>query len=218
MSTPISYLTRALISPQTIASRGIRDTYTWHQLVWQAFPGRDGEVRDFLTRLDDKQGGAQVLIVSPREPVRPSWVGADDVWETKAIPQTYFIARHYRFQLRANVTKKLVKLDENGKMRSTGKRVALTKREDILKWLHRKGEQGGFVIPDDDAIELSTDIQKFSKKPRQGDSKLGTHGVVDFTGVLEVADPPQFHATFSKGMGSAKAFGFGLLVLAPIPS
>jgi CRISPR-associated protein Cas6/Cse3/CasE subtype I-E len=35
-------------------------------------------------------------------------------------------------------------------------------------------------------------------------------------GVLTVTDPAKFHDTFTRGIGSAKAFGFGLLVIAPI--
>jgi CRISPR system Cascade subunit CasE len=38
---------------------------------------------------------------------------------------------------------------------------------------------------------------------------------VEFQGVLELTDPAIFHETFARGIGSAKAFGFGLIVLAP---
>ena len=50
--------------------------------------------------------------------------------------------------------------------------------------------------------------------------KPGTHGLhaaVELQGVLEVTDPAQFRDTFRRGLGPAKAFGFGLLVLAPLP-
>lgn len=209
------YLTRALISPQTIAARGIRDAYTWHQLVWQAFPGRDGEARDFLTRLDDKQGAAQLIILSPQPPVPPPWITERDVWQTKPIPPGFFQARRYRFQLRANATKKLVRIDENGKRHSTGKRAALTKREDILAWFHRKGEQGGFKLREGSDLGFANETQRFTKSPRQGRAMKGTHGVVDLLGELEVTDPALFHTALAKGIGTAKAFGFGLLVLAP---
>jgi hypothetical protein len=33
---------------------------------------------------------------------------------------------------------------------------------------------------------------------------------------LEVTDAPAFRATLQRGIGSAKAFGFGLLVIAPL--
>lgn len=40
--TPTCWLTRAVITPRTLFARGIKDAYTWHQLVWQAFPGQMG--------------------------------------------------------------------------------------------------------------------------------------------------------------------------------
>jgi CRISPR system Cascade subunit CasE len=39
---------------------------------------------------------------------------------------------------------------------------------------------------------------------------------VEFRGTLCVTDPATFHQTFQTGLGSAKAFGFGLLVIAPL--
>ncbi len=44
----------------------------------------------------------------------------------------------------------------------------------------------------------------------------GLHSAVEFEGVLTVTDPAKFHETFTRGIGSAKAFGFGLLVIAPV--
>jgi len=36
--------------------------------------------------------------------------------------------------------------------------------------------------------------------------------------MLTVTDPAKFHETFTRGVGPAKAFGFGLLVIAPVTS
>ena len=46
--------------------------------------------------------------------------------------------------------------------------------------------------------------------------KLGLHGGVEFQGDLRVTGPEKFRETFALGLGSAKAFGFGMLVLAPL--
>jgi hypothetical protein len=40
---------------------------------------------------------------------------------------------------------------------------------------------------------------------------------VEFQGELTVTNPDQLRVTVATGIGSAKAFGFGLLVLAPLP-
>ena len=44
----------------------------------------------------------------------------------------------------------------------------------------------------------------------------GYHGGVQFRGTLEVIDPERFIETYQSGIGSAKGFGFGLLLLAPV--
>ena len=47
-------------------------------------------------------------------------------------------------------------------------------------------------------------------------SQHGAHASVEFRGTLRVTDPAAFHQTFQTGLGSGKAFGFGLLVIAPL--
>jgi len=217
MSAPICYLTRALIGSRTVYARGLHDAYDWHQLVWKAFPGRDGEVRDFLTRLDDKPSGTQLLIISPTEPTRPDWLSEQDEWESKAIPLSFFQPRRYRFQLHANPTIKRVVRDASGVRKKGGKREAIKGEAELRAWLQRKGEAGGFRLPDSVPPEVFSDVSFFSKRPKTGQPMNGTHGAVDFSGILEVTDPALFFThTFTKGIGTAKAFGFGLLVLAPL--
>ena len=42
------------------------------------------------------------------------------------------------------------------------------------------------------------------------------HGGVQFRGVLEVTDREHFIQTYQAGIGGAKGFGFGLLLLSPV--
>jgi len=217
MIAPTCYLTRALIDPSTIYSRGLKDTYAWHQLVWKAFPKRDGKERDFLTRLDDKPNGTQILIVSPTEPTRPDWLSGQDEWETKAIPSGFFQVRRYRFQLHANPTVKRVIRDAAGNRKKNGKRESIKGEDGLRAWLQRKGESGGFFVLESAPLEIFSGVSHFSKTSKNSHPTNGTHGAVDISGILEVTDPVIFLTnTFSKGIGSAKAFGFGLLVLAPV--
>ena len=46
---------------------------------------------------------------------------------------------------------------------------------------------------------------------RNKDRMTLSHAGVRFDGVLEVTDPVSFAATLDSGIGSGKAFGFGLL-------
>jgi len=72
------YLTQILVSYEdAVRLLKIRDTYDWHQRVWQAFGGRDGQVRDFITRVDRKEEAYRVLIVSRTMPTKPDWCPTD---------------------------------------------------------------------------------------------------------------------------------------------
>jgi CRISPR-associated protein Cas6/Cse3/CasE subtype I-E len=70
-----------------------------------------------------------------------------------------------------------------------------------------------------DTLRTHPARKEFFWKPRNGGNTKAMPGVVqgiEFRGVLEVTDRARFFQTFRSGVGSAKAFGFGLLVLAPI--
>lgn len=209
----MTHLTQVTLDFATAARLRLRDCYDWHQAVWKAFPARDSERRDFLMRLDQRRESFRLLIVSPTQPVRPDWCPADaESWKTKPIPETYFTRSQYAFQLCANPTKKVSKERPDGTLTKNGRRVPLGKREELVHWIKRKGSQGGFIVDEATLRTFSRGREYFEKKGR-----TGLHSAVEFQGVLSVTDPATFHETFTHGIGSAKAFGFGLLVIAPIP-
>lgn len=219
------WLTRILISKETVWHLSHRlgdrtksadqvlglNAYNWHRLSWDAFPGCDGAARDFLTRLDEHAGRVRLLILSPRPTTPPQWLTQRDEWASKQIPQGFFTARSYRFQLHANPTVKRIVRNAAGERKKNGRREPITDKMEIFHWLNRKGQTGGFTVQAD-PLEIQAAPIRFTKKENGG-----THHAVDIEGVLNITDPLLFHQeTFSKGIGSAKAFGFGLLCLAPI--
>ena|SRR2546427_727597 len=207
----MTYLTQVTLDFATAARLHLRDCYDWHQAVWKAFPGRDGERRDFLMRLDQQRDRFRLLIVSPVEPTRPDWCPVNaEGWKTKPIPDTYFNRRRYAFQLCANPTKRVASRAD-GSLTKNGRRVPLGKREELVEWIKRKGDQGGFTVDEATLRTFSRGREYFEKN-----GQPGLHSAVEFQGVLAVTDPAKFHETFARGIGSAKAFGFGLLVIAPI--
>jgi CRISPR system Cascade subunit CasE len=204
------HLTQILV-PYELAVRQlrIRDSYDWHQRIWQAFVGHDHEPREFLSRLDEIDDSYRLLIVSPKPPEKPAWCPTD-CFRTKRIPSDFFAHPHFHFSLLANPTKKLVVRDEAGRRKKNGKRIPLTKLEDLLAWMERKAAQGGFSV---DLANLRTIPRGRAYFFKPG--TRGTHRGVEFQGTLTITDPAQFQKTFQQGIGSAKAFGFGLLALAP---
>jgi CRISPR system Cascade subunit CasE len=215
----MTHLTQILV-PYELAIRQlrIRDTYDWHQRVWQAFGGRDGAARDFLTRVDRIDDSYRLLIVSKSQPAKPDWCPTD-CFQTKPIPDGFFAHPRYRFSLLANPTKKVVDANKPKVVRPDGKldrnknskRIPLSRREDLLAWLSRKAEAGGFIV-DLDAVRTIPRGQEYFFKP----GARGVHYATEFQGVLRVQDEARFRETFALGIGSGKAFGFGLLVLAPV--
>jgi CRISPR system Cascade subunit CasE len=230
----MSYLTQILV-PYELAARQlkIRDSYDWHQRVWQAFPSlRDAPKRGIyakgsncedqrkqntqnpphhLSRMDEIDDAYRLLIVSPAKPTKPDWCPTD-CFKTKEIPADFFAADRFRFSLLVNPTRKLVVRNDAGERKKNGSRVALTKREDLLAWLLRKAEAGGFNIGDPECIRTIPKPRSYFQKG----AMQGVHYAVEFQGILTVTDPALFRATFTTGIGSAKAFGFGLLALAPL--
>lgn len=207
----MTYLTQINLSLEAVARLGVTDAYEWHKRVWQCFPDRDGQRREFLTRLDQKGDGFQLLIVSPVQPTRPDWCLADCWRGPKPIQENYFNRSHYRFQLRANPTKKVAVQNPEGSFKKNGRREPLRTRVDLVAWLKRKGEQAGFTVEDDSLRTIPRGREYFRKNGQHG-----LHSAVEFQGLLTVTDPTKFYEAFRRGIGSGKAFGFGLLVVAPI--
>jgi CRISPR system Cascade subunit CasE len=212
-ATAALHLTQILVSYEdAVRLLRIRDNYDWHQRVWQAFGGRDGKSRNFLIRVDRKEEAYRVLVLSRSIPAKPDWCPTD-CFGTKTIAEDFFAHTRYRFSLLANPTKKLRADNGNGSRKKNGRRVPVTERGGLVAWLQRKAEAGGFAINADSLRTIPRGREFFHK---DGTSH-GTHTAVEFQGELTVTNAAQFRATVAAGIGSAKAFGFGLLVIAPIP-
>ena len=155
--------------------------------------------------------------------VRPQWcppVG----FALKEIAASFLSYRYYAFDLRANPTKCIVQRDSNGIRKRQGKRIPLVRQDDLRAWLIHKGKvrcrdqvtgldvPGGFRIVEDRPLEISPMVENHFRKKGQA----GYHGGVQFRGILEVTDPVKFAETYQSGIGSAKGFGFGMLLLAPV--
>jgi len=116
--------------------------------------------------------------------------------------------------------------------RKHGKRVPMVKPEELRAWLDRKGKvrcldkdtgqdiPGGFRIIEtkESPLEIRPMVEShFRKKDKKNNKEYAAyHGGVQFRGILEVTDQESFLETYHEGVGSAKSFGFGLLLLAPV--
>ena len=195
MEHPKIFLSRVLVDKR---SKLPADGYAWHRLLWEAFRADGVRARDFLFRVDDLGRMMRVYLLSSRPPRIPSW----GVWEWKEIPARFLQYDRYRFQLKANPTMR---------RRRDGRRLGLF-REDLLReWIRRKAAAGGFAIMEEYLIIGAPIEARFYRGGR-----AGKHIAVEFRGILTVKDRSRFAETFRRGIGSAKAFGYGLLMLEPL--
>jgi CRISPR system Cascade subunit CasE len=226
----MSWLARLEVDAETARNQGISDSYTWHQKLWECYPGEPDAKRDFLTRIDQLEGAFRLWVLTQRKPVRPQWC-PEAGFSFKEIAISFLSHQYYIFDLRVNPVKTIVPRGVNGETlfrsdgkRKNGKRVPLVKPDELRAWLVRKGEvrcrntitgldePGGFRIVMDRPLEIGPVVENHFRKK----SHTGYHAGVQFRGTLEVTDSKNFIETYRAGIGSAKSFGFGLLLLAPI--
>jgi CRISPR system Cascade subunit CasE len=109
-------------------------------------------------------------------------------------------------------------------VRRNGRRVELRTEAQQLEWLRRKGAAHGFEVLSVRASDAVPNI-RVSEGPKSRGFRLNektgtktplTFASVFFEGVLRVTDPQAFRLALERGIGSAKAYGFGMLSIAPV--
>lgn len=225
MTTPI-FLSRLVLDPNARSvAADVSDCHALHRRVMQAFAEapEGASPRDHfgvLHRVDIGALERPELIVQAA--VVPSWVHLPNGYlaSDAAPPVCKNVAERYatieagmrlRFRLRANPTRKIDTKSVDG-VRRNGRRVELTREPEQLAWLHRKGVASGFEI--DESVGGVAWTSGKSTSHGSGRGRRLTFASVTFDGVLVVKDPDQFRQALIAGIGTAKAFGFGLLSIA----
>lgn len=211
------YLTEITLQDEAAARLFPSNPYNWHRTVWKFFPNR--QQRDFLYRVDYNSRGLRLMILSAERPLSPFSENCA-VFKCREIPESFFSHTFYRFQIRVNPTKRIMVDARTGQRVEGGMRVPVTGDRELIAWLSRKGQTAGFSLPslaapDDSRFYLSVLPEprlQFKKK----ENARAHHASVQFTGILRVEDEGMFRRAFAKGIGSAKSFGFGLLMLQPL--
>jgi len=190
---------------------------------------RDGR-NNFLFRVDPRTGGNAVIVVLSAN--KPDWDYAFHnaghllrCRDSREYAPAFSIGQSLRFQLVGNPTKKINTLDKASRLarieKRHGARVPVGPNPlDWLQWLGRKA----LPTPDDDICplgfrlcEVAVNHAGYIFVNRTGQSGKGQRfRSVRFEGVLEVTDSSRFTNTLVSGIGPAKAFGFGLLSIAPV--
>ncbi len=220
------FLSKITLNPRSFeARRDAAAPYELHRTLAHAFetvPGRDYRVEHgVLFRLEPlsyRDAQPTILVQSHTE---PDWSRLPEHYTTSvkytAADPDFVSGQTFQFRLVANPTRK-----EKREGRKQGRRVALadylTQDDEAdaptaaQAWLSRKGQQHGFEILWAGSDDFWYEAAKGSTvESRQAIPLYG----VRFDGMLRVTDPILFKAALQSGIGPAKAFGFGLLSLAP---
>jgi len=196
----------------------------------------------FRADVDERQRVARVYVQSC---VEPDWtrLGGGDGYFARDIAGPAFECKEVTaplekiregqvlaFRLRANPTRRVGRDGDPLK----GKRVELQLEAEQIDWLvakgygGREGVPGGFELPtaggtDSEgnkrlvpSVRVQAEGKLKGRKKGAGSGHTMTHSAVLFEGLLRVTDVGAFLETIRRGIGSAKAYGFGLVSLAPV--
>ena len=225
-----SLITPAPGNERDAAHEWARSAYTEHQWLWRFLPAPAGTARSFLFRRRAVDGLPRFYVVSDREPVAPSphWQVA-----SKLYAPSLALGERLAFELRANPV--VTVRSANGK--AARHDVVMQEKTRLLKdrqlarwadwptpdrpplhdlvqrtcsqWLLARCQRLGISV-DEDTLSVEGYEQQRGKN---GELRFST---VDFGGTLRVVDADALRAALVGGIGHAKAFGCGLLLVRPV--
>lgn len=206
---------------QQLAQAFCTNNYKDHQHLWNLFDKDPDANRDFIFR---NERGKCYYVVSQREPQNKM-----DYWdvETKNYSPNIHTGQTLAFTLRANPV--ITRQGNNGK--SFRHDVVMDAKQQMkyksmpisdcpplsgivhevgIKWLQTRAKKHGFKIDKNtvhvNGYESHTAYKKKSRQPIK-------YSTMDFNGLLSVVDTDEFTKTLITGIGPAKVFGCGLLLV-----
>ncbi|MBX6389146.1 MAG: type I-E CRISPR-associated protein Cas6/Cse3/CasE [Frankia sp.] len=239
------YLSRVWLNPlRTGAQALLRNPEKMHAAVLGGI-ARQPVTERVLWRLDTQQHRAELLVLTDSRPSwdhiieQAGWTNAEDpqalVRDYQPLLDRIQLGREFGFRLRANpvaatrnpASPSARQKERLAAPRPRGVRVPHRTVAHQLDWLTSRIDKWGFALltsPDDPAGELpavrlsARERLVFFKNGR--DTAASARRVVlstaTFDGALRVTDPDRARQTLLNGVGAAKAYGCGLLTLAPL--
>ncbi len=202
------------------AYKACRDNiYDMHQALWKVYSDYDERKRDFIYR---QIGPSSFLTVSQREPHSLQYISSLSTKEYAPVVQegqkVHFALRFNPVVKRRDANGKQVRFDivqdeRKRRLREGVLQENLPLRTEIAidvapKWLSKH-------IPslDIDASSIVVEAYRPEKLRKKKGGSLLTIASMDVQGTAIVRDVPMLQEVLYKGVGCAKGFGFGLLLL-----
>lgn len=214
---PIGALRRVLIPDDDSARAGMA-----HRLMWTLFSDGPDRERDFLWRETD---AGRYYILSRRVPEDRH--GLFELDPAKSFAPELHAGDHLAFSLRANATiarkaagakrGKPSDIVMNALYSAPGADRAELRRDQLqvvgATWLGAQGRRCGFAIADAESERPAVSVTGYRVLQIDHAGPTARIGVLDFDGVLEVRDPLALTTALGQGIGRAKAFGCGLMLV-----
>ncbi|MGP9797202.1 type I-E CRISPR-associated protein Cas6/Cse3/CasE [Halomonas sp. 86] len=205
--------------------------YTAHQLLWRLFPGVPKGERPFIFRQEMEEDANGKSAGLPRFYVystqAPETMDGFEV-QCKAFSPQLVAGERLAFRLRANPT--IAKPVGEGR-RSRRADVLMDARYPFPKgertsqacveamdaaarqWLKSRAESFGFTLPVKPEVGA---YRQHALSKKEGGQPI-RYSSVDYEGLLEVVDPERLGHALQQGIGRARAFGCGMLLLRRVP-
>ncbi|MEU1880160.1 type I-E CRISPR-associated protein Cas6/Cse3/CasE [Streptosporangium sp. NPDC020072] len=214
------FLTKLTINPQSSAfRRDTSDVHDMHRTVMSAYPELPPttvyrSTHGVLWRVDELPGGRIVQYVQSQ--TAPDWshlsegvlLRPAEVRPLQPLLESIRPGRKLTFRLMANPTRCVQR-----------RRIPLRQPAEQVEWLVGKGERHGFVVPVN--RQGTPDVVPTPAPRLVGKKRKAQRIIIDpvrYDGHLVVTDLDAFTAALVNGVGRAKAYGCGLLSLAPARS
>ncbi len=186
-----------------------------HALIWTLFPG-DGAARDFIFRREGPRGRdweASYLVVSARSPLENELLSV----VCKPFAPQLAVGERLRFDLRANPVvsrRKEGKLQRHDVLMDVKKHAA---GEDDLKeqidaaavdWLLKRGRHWGLAIQPE-----TVRLDGYAQQTLPAKGRTAGFSILDYSGLATVTDAVKLRRALTEGVGHAKSYGCGLLLV-----
>jgi CRISPR system Cascade subunit CasE len=220
------HFSRIRLNPQALSTvrrlPPFDSPYREHQMLWQLFETAPADERDFLFRREQNTTLPGFYVLS-RRPLASS----DGLWQidTKHYQPRLHCEQTLAFSLRANPV--ITRKDSNGKSKRHDLVMDLKKQSawqtqdhdqrpglpDLMqqageRWLTTRLEKAGARL-----VSVRAEAYQQHRHQKGDKNKPIRFSTLDLSGLLTVTDPERFARVLNNGIGPAKAFGCGLLLV-----
>ncbi len=206
------------------ANNDLSDIVNLHNRVMKMFPDGIGDdarrQAGVLFRIDETPTGPEVLVQARMEPSParlPDGYGTFELRKLQPLLDAITTGMVVRYRLAGNASKRLAKDEPPQEQLAEGERPKYRKGQVVAlngrladEWWERRARAAGLAV----LTGESQPVRASAGERRDG--RKVCHAITRFDGVAVVGDADAVRRAVVAGIGKGKAYGCGLLSLAPV--